>query len=370
VTPGRQLYVGAYTAGAGGEAAGIGLLVHDPATGTWTAPAGDAESTGALSALTAAGDAPQSPSFLAWHPDGRHLYAVGEVADGRVWTYELSDTGGLPRVVGSTPTGGEFPCHLSVAPGGRYVVSANYGSGSLAVHPVLPDGSLGSRSDLVQHKGSGPDSDRQAGPHAHMATFVSGTLLLAVDLGADAVAAYRLLPESGRLEPAPVLWSAVPAGFGPRHLVVLPADLIALAGELSGEIALLRLDPVTGALTLLDIERASASPTPSAPSGIERTSNGRVVVVANRGPDSVASFAVEHSLSGAHLRAVDEISSGGAHPRAITQVDGLIYLANQQAVNITVLRIDGQTGALTDTGSRISMPTPTHVLPGPNQEAV
>lgn len=208
MTPGRQLYVGAYTAGAGGEAAGIGLLVHDPATGTWTAPAGDAESTGALSALTAAGDAPQSPSFLAWHPDGRHLYAVGEVADGRVWTYELSDTGGLPRVVGSTPTGGEFPCHLSVAPGGRYVVSANYGSGSLAVHPVLPDGSLGSRSDLVQHKGSGPDSDRQAGPHAHMATFVSGTLLLAVDLGADAVAAYRLLPESGRLEPAPC--------YGPR----------------------------------------------------------------------------------------------------------------------------------------------------------
>ena len=73
------------------------MLTHDPVTGDWTSPADDAESTASIAALTSAGDAPQSPSYLAWHPDGRHLYAVGEVADGRVWAYEIDDIGGARR---------------------------------------------------------------------------------------------------------------------------------------------------------------------------------------------------------------------------------------------------------------------------------
>ena len=89
-----------------------------------------------------------------------------------------------------------------------------------------------------------------------MAEFVNDTLVLVVDLGSDGVAAYRLDLDTGRLSPAPAPWSALPPGFGPRHLALLPAHLVALAGELSGEIALLALDPETGALTLLDTERA------------------------------------------------------------------------------------------------------------------
>ena len=366
----RRLYLGAYTAGAGGNADGIAMLTHDPVTGEWTSRADDAESTASIAALTAAGDAPQSPSYLAWHPDGRHFYAVGEVANGRVWAYEIDSFGGAPHVIGSAPTGGEFPCHLAVDPTGSYVIIANYGSGSLSVHPLLANGSLGARSDLLQHKGSGAGAGggRQAGPHAHMATFVTDTLLLAVDLGLDGVAAYRLDTVTGKLSPAVVPWSRVPAGFGPRHLVVLPENLVALAGELSGEIALLRLDPDTGGLTLLDVERASESALPSAPSGIAATANGRFVVIANRGPDTLASFAVDHHLGGAHLRPVDEIGCGGAHPRAVTVIGDLVYLANQHAGNITVLRINERTGDLTETGSRILTPTPTHVLGPAAQE--
>jgi len=198
-----------------------------------------------------------------------------------------------------------------------------------------------------------------------MASFVGDNLLLAVDLGADGVAAYRLDPDTGRLLPAPASWSALPAGFGPRHLVVLPENHLALAGELSGEIALLVLDPETGGLRLLDVERASGSAVHCAPSGIDRTGDGRFVVMANRGPDTVASFAIEHHPGGAHLRLVGEISCGGAHPRAVTVIGDLLYVANQHAGNIAVLRIDTETGALTDTGSRVATATPTHVLPAP-----
>lgn len=360
----RLLHVGCYTAGAGGAAAGLDVLVHDPQTGAWTTPPGGRATPGSVAGVGAT-DMPQSPSFLTWHPDGRHLYAVGEVQDGRVWAYELDRMGGAPRVLGSADTGGSFPCHLSVDPSGRWLVSANYGSGSLAVHELLPDGAIGRRSDLVQHEGSGPDDDRQTGPHAHMAVFAADTLVLAVDLGVDGVAAYRLDPQTGRLEPAADAWSALPAGFGPRHLVMLPGDLVALAGELTGEIALLRLDPLTGGLTLLDLRPAGATGAASQPSGIDRSADGGFVLIANRGPDTVASFAVDPTAG--ELRLVNEIACGGAHPRAITVIGELVYVANQQGGNITVLRWDPVTGELADTGSRVSLPTPTHVLgPPPN----
>ena len=85
MTTGRALYVGAYTVGAGGDADGVGVLTHDPVTGAWTSSRGDAEPTGVIAALTAAGDAPQSPSYLAWHPDGRHLTVTYTWNDPKVY---------------------------------------------------------------------------------------------------------------------------------------------------------------------------------------------------------------------------------------------------------------------------------------------
>ena len=40
------------------------------------------------------------------------------------------------KVLGSRSTGGAAPCHLSVHPSGRWLLSANYGTGSVAVHPI------------------------------------------------------------------------------------------------------------------------------------------------------------------------------------------------------------------------------------------
>jgi 6-phosphogluconolactonase len=39
------------------------------------------------------------------------------------------------------------------------------------VLPILADGALGEMTALVQHKGRGPNPERQEGPHAHSATF-------------------------------------------------------------------------------------------------------------------------------------------------------------------------------------------------------
>ena len=228
-------------------------MAHDPATDRWdlltdqdlAEPMAGASST----------EQPQSPSYLAWHPDGRHVYAVGEVSDGQVWALTVARGGHGLAILGSAPTGGAHPCHLAVDPSGRVLLTANYTSGSLAVHRLQPDGRIGALTQQVQHEGSGPHPDRQRGPHAHMVHIVDETLVLAVDLGADLIAAYRLDAAAATL--APLASSSLPAGFGPRHLVALDHDRVVVAGELTGEIALLRLDPATGRLELLDLQRGS-----------------------------------------------------------------------------------------------------------------
>ena len=110
-------------------------------------------------------------------------------------------------------------------------MTANYTSGSVSVHPVHGDGSLGARTDLVEHRGHhGPQADRQDGPHAHQVVFVDGGLLVC-DLGLDAVVGYHL--DDGRL--TEVARSAMPAGSGPRHLVLDGATAYVL-GELSSTV--------------------------------------------------------------------------------------------------------------------------------------
>ena len=357
-----DVVIGCYTFGAGGRGRRVEVARHDPASGRWELLTDQdlAEPIAGASDTDAPGGGPESPSYLAWHPDGVHLYAAGEESDGRVWALRLAATGRGLGVLGSAATGGAHPCHLAVDPSGRVLLTANYTSGSVAVHRLRPDGRISELTQLVQHQGSGPHAQRQAGPHAHMVYVADETLVLVVDLGADLIAAYRLDPAAGRL--AALSSSTLPAGFGPRHLVALPDDRLAVAGELTGEIALLGLDRRSGRATVLDVRPASdVTESPAAPSGIGRTADGRFVVMANRGPDTVASFAVR----GERLARVDGMPGGGENPRDLTVLDDRVYVANQESDSITVLRLDPETGALSATGSRFDTPSPTQVLPIP-----
>lgn len=122
------LFLGTYTSATPGGT-GIGVASYDTATG------------GIISRTVITGV--ENPSYLATHPTGRTLYAVDEQQNGGVTAVALAGDGTF-RVLGTRPTGGAGPCHLSVHPAGRWLLSANYTSGSVAVHPLAADGSVGS----------------------------------------------------------------------------------------------------------------------------------------------------------------------------------------------------------------------------------
>ncbi len=337
-----RAYLGAATQGGDGTpAAGIGLVDVD---GPDVAPV----AIGATEAV--------NPMYLALAPADDVLYAVHESTPGLVSAWRIQgDTlrpAGEPRM-----SGGDGPCHVSAHPSGRFVLVANYGSGTVAVLPVRPDGSLEDPSDVAQHSGAGPDLDRQAGPHAHMIVTDPAGDVLACDLGTDEVRRYGLDEATGRLRPRDPL--VMPAGSGPRHLVV-DGRYAYVVGELDSTVSVVDLDAERV------VETVSTQPTartaPSHPSAIRLSPDGRFLYVANRGPDVVAVLAVERTA----IELIGTVPSGGTHPRdlALHPMGTCLYVANQHSDTISAFRIDPASGLPEPQGQAFSTPSPTCIVFG------
>ncbi|MFI7099023.1 lactonase family protein [Streptomyces sp. NPDC050161] len=344
----RPLFLGTYTSMAGGGT-GIGTGTYDAASGLITA-------TGVVAGVA-------DPSYLALAPDGRTLYAVDEQQEGAVTAIALPD-GGRPEVLGSRATGGAGPCHLSVHPGGRWLFSANYLSGSVAVHPVDPSagGALGERTDLVAHT-SPPPGPGQDGPHAHqIVTAPDGGHVLAVDLGTDTVYTYRLDESAGTL--SQVSYAALRPGAGPRHLTFHPSGRFAyLANEVDNTVVVCGYDPGSGRLTPGEPQSTGTGSGTSYPAQLLVTADGGFAFLANRGHNSLTRYAVE--ADGGRLRLLDTVPVGGDFPRhiAFSPDERLLFAANQKSGTVTVFSVDAKSGALAPLGEPFAAPVAVCALP-------
>src|SRR5262249_26504771 len=124
-------------------------------------------------ALTAAGvkELGVSPNCLVVNGAGTRLYAtnetdhVGDTREGTVSTFAIHRNDGqwsLPNPVGS---GGAGPTYAGLHPSRKFLLVANYFGGSVAVLPILPDGSLGPPADIREDSGGiGPRKAAHAPP--------------------------------------------------------------------------------------------------------------------------------------------------------------------------------------------------------------
>lgn len=325
----RRAFIGSFTA-----AGGPGIVTAAVAPGS-----------GALTVLSTVNTVPD-PSYLALSPDGRMLYAVSETAEGAVAAFRVTGDGPQPagrqvRVDGSGPT------HLSLFDG--HVLTANYGSGSVSAVPVRPDGGLAPVSGIFRHSGSGPHPQRQQGPHAHQVQpDPSGRWAVTVDLGTDSVRVCTLADGV----PAPHREVALRPGSGPRHLAFHPDGAYAyVLNELSPTLVVCHWDAADGVLRpLAELPVLPGVPSGDAyPSGVAVSSDGRFVWTATRGEDVLSVFAVEGE--GRVLTPLTTVPCGGRWPRAITESDGVLYVANERSGNVTWFALDPDTGVPRRAGS-------------------
>lgn len=312
-----------------------------------------------------------NPSYLAFHPSRRFLYAVNELkefqgaATGAVSAFSIEPGSGALRFLNRKPSHGTDPCHLAVDKTGRYVLVANFMSGSVCVLPILEDGSLGDATDVVQHRGSGADPVRQSGPHAHAVTLDhTGRYALVPDLGVDKVMVYRFDARRGRLEPNDEPWAEVAAGAGPRHVVLHPGGGYAyLINELDSTMTVFRYDGHRG--TLREIQTLSTLPDGFAGAntcaGVQVAPSGKFLYGSNRGHDSIVIYAI--NPRDGTLTCVGHESTQGKTPRhfVIDPAGEYLLAANQDTDSVVAFRLDAASGTLTPTGHSVHVPTPVCV---------
>lgn len=339
------LYVGTYTS-AGSE--GIHTFVFDP-------------ETGALSPRGITRDV-ADPSFLLVDAQSRRLYAVNELmeyegkAQGAVSAFAIESDGSLV-FLNRQGSHGAAPCHLSLDRASRTLYAANYFGGNLAALPLAPDGSLRPASAVLDHKSPG-------GPEAHAHCVLPDPAhrhVLAVDLGLDAVKAYRPQTHGSALTPVPG-GAIFPAGTGPRQLAFHPRGRHAyVVHEHKPLLSAFAYDGVTAVLTPLQTLATLPVGFSGANYGahLALTSDGRFLYASNRGHDSLAAFAVDAE---GRLAALGHSPSGGAWPRhfAIDPSGRFLIAANQKGHSLAILRIE-TTGALTPVGPSVPVSSPVCV---------
>jgi 6-phosphogluconolactonase len=348
------VYIGCYTNNK--KSTGIQLFQFDAAGGK-------------LTSQGIAGEV-SNPSFVDFHPTGKYLYAVSEIANldgqktGAVSAFSIDRATGKLTTLNRMPSRGAGPCHVRVDATGRMLVVANYSAGSTASLPIKPDGSLGEAVSHFQFTGSGADPRRQREPHAHSATFSPDNRFVVVaDLGTDKLMVFRADPAKASMTPNDPPFFSTPPASGPRHFAFHPKGKYAyVINELASTVTAMSYDKARGAFQQLE----TVSTLPPDYKGDTTTAevkihpNGKFLYGSNRGHDSIAVFSI---ASTGKLKLLGHTSTEGKVPRnfSLDPAGKWLIAANQNTDNLVVFRVDPSTGKLSPTGQNLPAGAPVCV---------
>lgn len=319
--------------------------------------------TGKLSVQSAVSTV-TNPSFVALHPGGRYLYAVGEApggAEGEVCAFSVDPGTGDLAPLNRRAAHGSSTCHVTVDATGRYVLAANYGSPTVVMYPIESDGGLGEAAVVLRHHGASVHP-RQKEPHPHSVNIdPTNRFVYCPDLGMDKVMIYRLDVAAGTLTPGDPPYAQAAPGAGPRHFDFHPSLRYAyVVNEINSTVVAYAWDRTSGALRELQVVS-------TLPAGFDGNSScadihvhpsGRFLYASNRGHDSIATYRIDEASG--QLTPIGHEPTQGKTPRnfGLDPAGAYLFAANQGSDSIVTFRVDPVSGGLQATGDRLSVPTP------------
>lgn len=312
-----------------------------------------------------------NPSFLVASKDRKFVYAVNELkeaqgqASGMVSSFAFDVTTGHLEYLNSQLSWGTDPCHIELDRSGKWAAVANFMSGSVAIYPILADGSLGQAACRIHHQGSSIDPARQKGPHAHAVIFdTTNTHIFVPDLGIDKVVTYDFDAETGFLTHNERFSAVSKPGSGPRFMEIHPSGRFAyIINELDSTVTACIFDADTE--TLRAFQTASTLPAgfagQSSCADLHISPSGRHLYASNRGHDSIAIFAID--TESGRLKPLAFESTRGGVPRNFTldPTGHWLLAANQDTDTIVLFAVDPESGLLAFTGTELRVPTPVCV---------
>ncbi len=304
----------------------------------------------------------ENPSFLELDLKRRLLFAVNEIGAGAVSAFSIDPGTGKLTLLNQRPSMGSGPCHLVLDKKSRWLLVANYGSGSVAVLPVGADGRLGEATSFMQHTGQGIDPKRQRGPHAHCVTLdPANRFAFVCDLGLDKVMTYRFEARHGKLTPGEPAFTTIKAGAGPRHMVFRPDGRFAyVLNELNSTLNAFSYDAKTGGLT--EMQTISTLPGyydgPNSGAEVGIHPSGKFLYASNRGNNTVVLFGIDAKKG--TLTYIEEQGTGGKTPRhfGIEPTAKHMAIGNQDSDTVLACLIDAGNGRLKPSGVFVACPSP------------
>lgn len=339
------IWVGTYTADAGGGSRGIYSIGVDP--------------QGSFASGGLAVDAP-SPSFVAVHPALPLVYAVHEFA-GTVGVYRRDGVSGLVAVGDAWPTGAAG-CHVAVDPDGRFIVVNCWGDGKVLLFELDATGQITARFEAeraVDPHAAGTDSgltgDRQS--RAHASIVLDDGRIMSTDLGFDLVRLWHYEPGQGLVADGSVVLGR---GAGPRHLAQHPSGRVYIDTEYSIEVAVLERT-AEGGFVVHSVGPATQGGAQDGDAAAELafSADFRFIYVGVRGSNRISTLAVEES---GRAHPVADTPCGGSWPRHHLVFGERLLVANERSGTVAVFTLDADSGVPAAMVGHLEVASPTALI--------
>ena len=276
-----------------------------------------------------------NPSYFTLGRGGL-IYLVNEVdtfntkAGGGITTLRYNKKSKSLEKVSSMNQGGGGPCHIEVSVDGKFLITSNYGSGSVSVLRLNGEGIPEKVTDVIFYGEKSHPHMTIHNPRLHT-YYVS-------DLGLDRVHQLKLDTTLGLLMNADIAYFNGEPGSGPLHMAIDKSSAnLYVINELNSTATVYNIlsDTVTAKQTVSALPEEFTEKSYCADIHLSR--NGKKIYGSNRGHNSIVTFrvGVDGKLSEPSHR-----DCGGNWPRnfAVSPSGKFFLVANQRSDEISVVR--------------------------------
>jgi len=287
-----------------------------------------------------------NPSYFTFGSGGL-IYLVNEVdtfdmkAGGGITTLRYDKKSKSLEKVSSMNQGGGGPCHIEVSFDGKYLITANYGSGSVSVIKLNNEGIPEKVTDVIFY-------GERSHPHMTIHNPRLHTYYVS-DLGLDRVHQLKLDTTLGLLMNADIAYINCEPGSGPRHMAIdKSAANLYVINELNSTASVYNIlsDTVTAKQTVSTLPEGYTEKSYCADIHLSRS--GKKIYGSNRGHNSIVTFRVGFD---GKLSEPAHSDCGGNWPRnfSLSPSGKFLLVANQKSNEISVVHEGGKNDKVVST---------------------
>ena len=294
---------------------------------------------------------PFNPIYIAFSQNRKFIYSACSHLrkSGFISVHEIDLEKQTLTLINTQDSGGLIPCYVSLDLANRFLLAANYSSGSFRCFPILDNGGLGLPVQTIHHYGQSVHPERQTEPHIHcILTDPSNCFVYAVDLGIDQIVTYNFNSNDGVIKKIHGGVTSLPPGSGPRHLYFHPRQSwVYLLTELSNKIHCYKIDEVS---ILIETHQSNtiheSQKSESFSADITIDPLGLFLYASNRGLDCINIFSISQ-IDGT-LNYFKTESAEGEYPWSldINSTGDFLIVANQHSNNIVVFQRNKENGMI------------------------